>query len=208
MEPQENDEAAREAVREMSRRYGAYIESLMTVINLGERAIPVLVSELNHRKAISIVIALYHMMNRPGSDAAIPRLLDWAIGQCPLTLDVHRALVRAGDRIVPLLLERVRAAAAGGDAEAVRELLLGVAVELPRWAMDRLVPPIVDLLSDPRPDIREAAADSLGRIGLPEAAPAIPKLRGLREHDGDDSVRDSARDTLVRLGAIGEDPSK
>jgi HEAT repeat protein len=98
----------------------------------------------------------------------------------------------------------VRAAAAEGNEEAVRELLLGVTVELPRSAMDRLVPLIVELLSDPRADIRDVAAYALERIGLPEATPAIPRLREISEHDCDDYVRSSARDALARLGVSGE----
>ena len=187
------------AVEDLKSSYPEYMRSLGRVRDQGGRVIPALIEALGDRRANPIAIALGLLMNHPGAVDAIPPLLDCLIGQSPIYPDALEALVRAGDRSTPHLIDRLGRAAADGDDEAVRNLL-DLGARLPEKSVRRLIPEIETLLSDSNPHVREAAVDSIGRIGPPLAKLAESAVRKLADDDSEPFVRDSAREALTRLG--------
>ena len=63
---------------------------------------------------------------------------------------------------------------------------------------EEAIPFLIRLLDRPDPEIKQAAADALYKVG-PWAAPAVPRLNKLLE-DGDMRVRRSSADTLGEIG--------
>jgi HEAT repeat protein len=100
----------------------------------------------------------------------------------------------AGD--LPVLLKISREATSGAKEAAARAM-----GTIGSGAKDA-VPRLIELLSDRDGDVRTAAAEALGQVGLPAAAPAIPKLKeALRS---DPSLAPTARKALEKLGARDE----
>jgi hypothetical protein len=198
MKVQENTQKAAEAVRKLEEAYQTYAAARQEVLQLGDAAIPALLAALNPR-AIAAADALKYLIHLPAADMALPRLVDWAIGQWPLHTEVVEALVRAGPRALPHILDRLEVAAAQEDDEAVRNLL-ETAVRMPEPALAPVVEAIVALLRHTNAHIREAAADAVWHLGLPHGRSAFPILVSLSQTDTAQGVRDAARTALTRLG--------
>ena len=193
------DEQVEMAVRSLMRNYAAYLTALGKVVAIGDRAVPLLIKELDHKQANPMAKALGLLMDRPESEEAIPRLLDWVVAQAPVRQDALEALLRAGDKVVPQLLDRLKRSAREEDDEAVRHLL-DLGVQLPEHALGPIVKEVLVLLKHPNPHLREAAADAVWRLGLPHGAAAAESLRELSEADREAAVRSAAAEALRRLG--------
>jgi HEAT repeat protein len=77
-------------------------------------------------------------------------------------------------------------------------LIAACVAEAPPTHPDALIPPLVELLNDPNPEVRQTAAMALGKIARPHAAPAlVEKLR-----DPDPVVR---RESAWALGNLGDE---
>jgi len=135
--------------------------------------------------------------------------------QHPARLQAATALAAEG--VIAARAELAQAAANGGAAEAqllaslgdtraVRDLISqlrvpgGSKVRIVNALVDSrsaiAVPPLVELLADPREEHRAIAADALGKLG---ASDAVPKLRPLL-NDPAFPVRVAAASALYRLG--------
>ncbi len=191
-------QSAETAVRELESAYLAYAAALQEVVELGEEAIPALAAALNHKKANPIAKALGYLMHLPAAEIAIPRLLDCMAGTYPIYPDALEAVVRAGAKAIPLVLDRVQESASQEDDEAVRNLLQ-VAIRLTNPVDGLVIAQIVGLLRHSKPHFRDAAADAVFNIGLPQGRPAIPELARLAQEDPDPNVRKSAAEALTRL---------
>jgi hypothetical protein len=187
-----------QAIAQLQESYMTYMTSLKKVLDFGEANIDALVKALNHKHANPIAKALSLMMWAPSAERAIPKLLDWLVVQSPLYPDVLEALVRAGDKALPLLIQRLKGATAQGDDEAIRNYL-DLGCRFSGAALNAIVSVVYDLLNDPNPHIREAAADACARIGLPQARPCEERLKELATHDPEESVRTAAIQAIRRL---------
>jgi HEAT repeat protein len=187
------------AIRRLQESYMSYMSALKGVLDLGDANVDALVRALSHKHANPVAKALGLMMYTPAGERAIPILLDWLIVQSPMYPEVLEALVRAGDKAIPTLVERINEHAAKGDDEAVRHLL-DLACRVPDSALPVLVPTIIGLLKSANPHVREASADAIWRIGLPHGRQAVDQLLQLATNDGQCFVRNAAADALVRLG--------
>jgi HEAT repeat protein len=187
------------AIDRLKGAYSQYMTALERVLEMGDRAVPVLIQELDHKKAMPIAKALGLLMDRPGAAEAIPRLLDWVVANAPVRSEALEAVIRAGGSVVPELVKRLKFSAEAGDDEAVRHLL-DLGVRLPEDAQEPVVEVIVGLLKDSNPHIREAAADAVWGLGLPQGAPAADSLRAISANDLNAAVRSAAEEALVRLG--------
>jgi HEAT repeat protein len=58
---------------------------------------------------------------------------------------------------------------------------------------------LVDLMNDPDPYTREAAARALGRIGIAAATPNVINALTQAMQDGDSNVHEAAVDSITRL---------
>jgi hypothetical protein len=175
------------------------MDSLGRVLDFGEGNIGPLVAALNHKHANPVAKALGLMMSASTAEQEIPPLLDWLIVQSPLYPDVLEALVRAGEKPVPFIVQRLGTSAAENDDEAVRNLL-DLGCRLSDSALRIIVPAIVDLLRHENPHIQETAADAIWRIGLPHGIIAEADLQRLAKSHAQLFVRDAAREALIRLG--------
>jgi len=192
-----------EQVQKLQAAYDAYMVALSGTVALGESAIPVLTKAL-HKKANPIALALSYLMELPAAEKAIPGLLECVIpGSWPIFDDAQKALVRAGSKILPYLLARLREGVRQEDDEAVRHLLY-VAAELPSDTHEKLVQVIVQLLHHANPHIREAAVDAIWKLGLPHGRPAESDLLDLAQNDPEEFVRAAADEALSRLGASAQ----
>jgi HEAT repeat protein len=175
-----------------------YLRALRLVLDLGPLAVPALVDALADKHACPIAEALGRLINLPAAAAAIPRLLDWIIGQWPVREEAMEALRLAGPRVLAPLLPRLRDAARDGDVEAVSSFL-ELAFQLPESTFDEIVPELIALLAHREAEIRSMACYTLKRIGLPHGRPALAALRPLVQ-DEKPVVRTHARAALLALG--------
>lgn len=111
-----------------------------------------------------------------------------------VTLAVVLLSVSAADAAAPLstagpILEQVAQRARDASLDE-RERLEAVGV-LGQWATPDVRGPLLDLLRDPKPEIRAAAARALG---WPDNAPAVPPLRA--------RLDDTAEPAAVRVAAL------
>src|SRR5207253_4947125 len=106
-----------EAVQRLEEAYRAYMAALQETLHLGEESIPALVAALKHKHANPIAKALGSLMGAPSAEAAIPRLIDWVIGQSPVYPDAVEALVRAGPKALPFVLAALQHFTQEGDDE-------------------------------------------------------------------------------------------
>jgi hypothetical protein len=187
-----------EQIKQLQVSYMAYMTALKAVLDFGDNNIPFLIAALNHKHANPIAKALGLMMYSPAAAAAIPPLLDWIVVQSPLYPDVFEAVVRAGNRALPFILDRLHQSISDDDDEAVRNLL-DVATKSPDPATQEVSKIALQLLGHGNSDMREAAALALARIGLPHARPALEALREILAHDKVAHVRQAALDALTRL---------
>ena len=188
-----------QAIGQLQTSYMAYMASLKAVLDLGEANIGPLIAALNQKHANPVAKALGLMMYAPASEQAIPKLLDWLIMQSPMYPEVLEALVRAGDRPVPYVLQRLEDYSAKNDDEAVRNLL-DLACRFSDAVMPNVVNAVINLLRHENPNVRETAADAIWRIGLPHGRQAEADLRHLVENDNEVLVRKAATEALVRFG--------
>ncbi|MFO0797052.1 MAG: HEAT repeat domain-containing protein [Gemmataceae bacterium] len=102
---------------------------------------------------------------------------------------------------VPALTRVLRDPSPAGKAGAAAALArLGPAAK-------DAIPKLVPLITDAESEVRVAAADAAAAVGLPVAAPAVPRLRdALREFPNDPPTVVAARRALARLGAEVEAP--
>ena len=101
---------------------------------------------------------------------------------------------------VPALIKLSRESTSGATEAAARAL--GLAGPAAKDAVPRLI----ELLTGSDADTRLAAAEALGRIGLPSAAPAIPKLKdAIRANP---ALAPTIQKALDRLGAKDSGPKK
>ncbi len=194
----EHRDGLKDAITHLQNSYIEYMASLKRVLDFGVDNIPPLVAALDHKHANPIAKALGLMMHSPEVGQAIPRLLDWLVVQSPLYPDVLEALVRAGDKSLPLLAQRIADYAARGDDEAVRNLL-DLGWRLPDKALPQIVSIVTGLLGSENAGIREAAADAIWRIGLPHARVAEPQLREVASGDEVESVRNAVEEAIARI---------
>lgn len=100
---------------------------------------------------------------------------------------------------VPALLKTSRESTSGASEAAVRALgLVGAGAK-------DAVPRLIDLLMTGDQETRIAAAEALGRIGLPSAAPAIPKLKDSVR--GNPALAPAVKKSLEQLG-VKEGPAR
>lgn len=199
MKTEDPSNTIREAIASLQDSYMSYLASLKRVLDLGEANIPSLVAALNSKYASPIAKALGLMAYAQAWEQAVPVLLDWLILQSPLYPDVLEALVRGGDKSLPLLKTRIVEFAANDDDEAVRNLF-DLACRFSENALPEVVVIATELLRSPNADIREAATDALSRIALPHGRAAIPDLRRVALSDSVESVRNAAAKALLRVG--------
>jgi len=102
---------------------------------------------------------------------------------------------------VPALVRVLRDPSSSGKAAAAAALgRLGPAAK-------EAVPKLIPLITDGESEVRVAAADAVAAVGLPAAAPAVPRLRdALRDFPNDPPSVTAARRALARLGAEVEAP--
>lgn len=189
------------SVENLQKTYASYMVALKEVLDHGDEIVPILVDALVDKRANPIAKALGLMMHSPSAEKAFPRLLDWLVVQSPLYPDALEALVRAGDRVVPVLIERIESASSAGDDEAIRNLL-DLGSRLDDGSVSAVVLKAIALLEHENPHIREAAADALWRVGLPSGLAATDKLAELRACDPSESVRKACGEALERLGGM------
>jgi HEAT repeat protein len=199
METPELSKNIHDAVVDLQRCYMTYMESLKRVLDFGEANVPTLVAALNNKYANPVAKALGLMVYTPAWERAIPVLLDWLVVQCALYPDVLEALVRGGDKPLPLLKERIVEYAARGDDGAVRNFF-DLAWRFSGKALPAVVSIAIELLGNQNADIREAAADVISRIALPHGRRAEADLQRIALDDPVESVRDAAGIALLRLG--------
>ncbi len=200
MDTADSSKAIRDAVAHLQESYTEYMASLERVLDFGEANVRVLVAALNNKHANPVAQALGLMMHTPTAEQAIPVLLDWLVVQCSLYPDVLEALARSREKALPLLKERLVKYAAEGDDEAVRNLF-DLGWRLPDNVLPEIMSVAICLLGNGNPDVREAAADAVSRIGLPHGRRAESDLRRIGLSDPVESVRSAARNALLRLGA-------
>jgi HEAT repeat protein len=102
---------------------------------------------------------------------------------------------------VPALVRVIRDGTVSGKAAAAAALgRVGPGAK-------EAVPKLIPLITDAESEVRVAAADAAAAIGLPAAAPAVPRLRdALRDFPNDPPTVAAARRALARLGAEAEAP--
>jgi HEAT repeat protein len=189
------------AISGLEEAYTNYGRALDHVVRHREAAVPALIAALGDRKtAGAAASALGHLMHLPESEPAIPPLLAWLGGQNAVYHEALKALVRAGERVLPHLLSSLRDAVGREDDETIRNLF-DLGTRLPDGAIEQLVPSILTLLSHQNPHIRVAAADAIWRLGQPHGRAAVATLRQLAKEDAEEDVRESATEALIRLGA-------
>ena len=190
-----------QAVADLQNAYLHYMGALKSVVDLGGSVVPSLIARLSQKHANPIAQALgLLLLTEPSADRAIVPLARSLIGTHPLYPDSVEALVRAGPKVLPTILEELDSCQQRNDDEGVRSML-DVAVRLPEKVYGDLMPALLKLLSHRNPAIREAAANGCWHIGLPAAQCAIARLLEAVRTDECESVRESAAEALARLGA-------
>ncbi len=186
------------AITKLQSAYMEYMVALKSVLDLGQENLPSLISALNNKYASPIAKALGLMMYATEAEAAIPSLVEWVVVQSPMYPEVLEALVRAREKALPYVLDKLRGSVECNDDEAVRNLL-DVGVRLTDSAITKIVDHIIAMLGNQNPDIREAAAEAIGALGLPRGFLATKILEQLAQNDPDPSVRTAAIAALSRL---------
>ena len=189
-----------ELVRHLYASWRRYEAALAEVVAEGSAIIPTLVSSLHSKHSDPIAEALGRLAREDAITEAVPALLGWLTLQSPMYRPALEALVRIGDKALPMLRERLEKAAADGDEEAVAGFL-HLAGRQNGPAREAAAKMTLPLLTHRSPPIRESAVVAIDDIGLPFGAAAIPILRGLESRDPVDLVRTAAREALLRLVA-------
>jgi len=188
-----------EAIENLQKSYIDYMSCLKSVLDFGEANIEPLIDALNHRYANPMAKALGLMMYSPTSQRAFPVLLAWLVTQSPMYPDVLEALVRAGDKPAPLVLDLIKEYADFNDEGAVRNLF-DLATRFSDAVLPRVVQVAETLFDHDDPTIRECATDAIWKIGLPHGATTRGKLSMLQSNDPDIHVRKAASEALQKLG--------
>jgi 23S rRNA G2445 N2-methylase RlmL len=121
----------------------------------------------------STAVELERCVNDPGYTPGVGRLPSLLQGLADLEDEaahkVTRALARAGKPAAEAALRALAAA-----PEKLRLRLLEVVRRVASETHDAtLMPPLIDALADPSPRCRKLAASALGKLGHPEAEPAL-----------------------------------
>jgi HEAT repeat protein len=131
-------------------------------------------------------------IGKAGDVAAVPHLLGSLTSPRPLPSGiVGMALLDLGTSALPALRTALETGSA--PARALAAGVLGLHGDVP--ATGALTAALDDEQSSP--DVRRAAAEALGRIGAPQAAPALSRVTVL---GGDPALRQAAAEALGRIG--------
>lgn len=188
-----------EAICSLNALYIQYQSAITTVVGFGDRAVSPLIATLADKHANAIAQALgILLLTEPSAEQAILPLAR-SLFSHRIYSDALQALVRAGPKVLPTILEELDRWQQENDDEGVRSML-DVAVRLPYKTHMELMPAILKLLSHSNPEMRDAGAMACGQIGLPAGRSAVAQLKALIRNDESEEVRKSAKEALIRLG--------
>ena len=186
----------RTRIKHLQGSYIEYMASLKQVLDFGEANVPALIAALNHKHANPIARAIGLMMHSREAEKAIPTLLDWLVVQSPLYPDVLEALVRAGDKSLPLLhRSRIMQRAATTRRFGTFSTSDGVCPTKPC----RTSCPLLRGSSAAKTQLSERRRPMLSGELVCRTRTAEPQLRKVASRDEVESVRNAVTEAITRI---------
>ena len=198
MSPTEDE--MRRAAEELDHKYRDFMISLGRVASYGESIAELLTSRLTTKHSNAAAVAIGELLpSECVARVALPNLIEWAVGQSPMTSDARNAIVRVGEGAYSAVESRISVARDEQDDEAIRNLC-DIIIRFPSSAKVRFMPALLDLLNHENPHFREAAIDAIAEIAFSESRSAIEGISRVAMDDVEAFVRDAAKAALLRLG--------